>query len=44
VSTTEICATVYQLLGIDPEMPVYDRSGRPSPVALGARPLRELLA
>jgi hypothetical protein len=44
VSTTEICATVYELLGIDPEMPVLDRSGRPSPVAMGAQPIRELLA
>src|SRR5438093_566094 len=44
VSTAEICATVYQLLGIDPEMPAHDRNGRPTPVALGARPVRELLA
>jgi hypothetical protein len=43
VSTTEICATVYQQLGISPEMPVHDRSGRPIPVALGAQPIRELL-
>jgi Protein of unknown function (DUF1501) len=37
VSTTEICATVYHLLGINPDMPVHDRSGRPVPVALGAQ-------
>src|SRR5581483_10670188 len=44
VSTTEICATIYHLLGIDPEMPLYDRSGRPTPVAMGAQPIHELLA
>jgi hypothetical protein len=44
VSTTELCATVYQLLGIDRAMPIHDRSGRPMPIALGAQPIRELLA
>jgi hypothetical protein len=44
VSTTEICATIYHLLGINPDMPVHDRSGRPYPVAMGAQPIRELLA
>ncbi len=44
VSTTEICATVYELLGIDPEMRIRDRSGRPMPVAMGAEPIRELMA
>jgi hypothetical protein len=44
VSTTEICATIYHLLGINPDMPIHDRSGRPFPVAMGAQPIRELLA
>ncbi len=44
VSTTEICATVYELLGIDPDTRVPDRLGRPNSVALGAEPIRELLA
>lgn len=44
VSTTEICATVYDLLGINPDMPVYDRSNRPMPVGMGAQPIRELMA
>jgi hypothetical protein len=44
VSTSDICATIYHCLGIDPEMPVYDRGGRPVPVAHGGRPIREILA
>src|SRR5262249_26557276 len=39
VSTSDICATIYDCLGIDPEMPVYDRGGRPVPVAHGGRPI-----
>jgi hypothetical protein len=34
-STADVCATIYQYLGIDPETTVYDRSGRPVPVAHG---------
>ncbi|HEV3024138.1 MAG TPA: DUF1501 domain-containing protein, partial [Pirellulales bacterium] len=44
VSTTEICATVYELLGIGPETRVPDRLGRPYSVGMGAEPIRELLA
>jgi len=44
VSTTEICATIYHCLGIDPETLIADRSGRPVPIALGAQPIREILA
>ncbi len=44
VSPADICATIYQCLGIDPEMPVYDRAGRPVPVAQGGQPIREILA
>src|SRR4029079_789978 len=29
VSTADICSTIYHCLGIDPEMTVPDRSGRP---------------
>ena len=32
----DICATIYHCLGIDPEMPVYDRAGRPTPVRTAA--------
>ena len=33
VSTADICATVYECLGIDPTMPIRDYAGRPVPVA-----------
>jgi hypothetical protein len=44
VSTGDICATIYECLGIDPQMPIRDYSGRPVPVAHGGRPIREILA
>ncbi|MBI3862993.1 MAG: DUF1501 domain-containing protein [Planctomycetia bacterium] len=44
VHIRDICATIYHLLGIDPEMPVHDRAGRPVPVAHGGQSLREILA
>jgi hypothetical protein len=44
VSTSDICATIYECLGIDPEMPVYDHGGRPVPIAHGGRPIGEILA
>jgi hypothetical protein len=44
VSTADICATIYHCLGIDPDMTVNDRSGRPVPVALGGQPIRDILA
>jgi hypothetical protein len=44
VHIRDICATIYHLLGIDPEMPVYDRAGRPVAVAHGGQPVREILA
>lgn len=44
VRPADICATIYHCLGIDPEMPVYDRSGRPVPIAHGGQPIREILA
>jgi hypothetical protein len=44
VSPSDICATIYHCLGIDPDMPVYDHAGRPIPVANGGRPIREILA
>ena len=36
VHIRDICATIYHLLGIDPEMPVYDRADRP----IASRPRR----
>jgi hypothetical protein len=44
VSTSDICATIYHCLGIDPDMPIYDRSARPIAVAQGGQPIREILA
>ncbi len=44
VSTGDVCATIYECLGIDPDMTVPDRAGRPVPVAHGGRPIREILA
>jgi hypothetical protein len=44
VSTAEVCATIYDCLGIDPNMTVPDRSGRPVPIAQGGQPIREILA
>jgi hypothetical protein len=44
VSTTELCATVYDLLGIGPEAQVPDRTGRPHFVRMGAKPIHELMS
>lgn len=44
VHIRDICATIYHLLGIDPEMPVYDRGNRPVPVAHGGHPVTEILS
>jgi hypothetical protein len=44
VSPADVCATIYECLGIDPDMPVPDRAGRPVPISHGGRPIRELLA
>ena len=42
VSTSDICATIYDLLGIDPDMHVYDND-RPVPIAHGGQPIREIM-
>lgn len=44
VSTGDVCATVLSCLGIDPEMTVPDRSGRPVMVANGGRAIGEIMA
>jgi hypothetical protein len=43
VRPADVCATVYRCLGIDPEMAVYDRAGRPVPVAQGGQPIADIL-
>lgn len=42
VTQDDIAATMYHLLGIDPETMIYDRTERPFPVALG-QPIAKLL-
>jgi hypothetical protein len=37
VSPADLCATIFHCLGIDPEMTVPDRAGRPAPIANGGR-------
>jgi uncharacterized protein (DUF1501 family) len=44
VSTADLCATIYHCLGIDPDMTVPERSGRPVPIAQGGQPLHAILA
>jgi hypothetical protein len=44
VRIRDLCATIYECLGIDPETLVYDRGGRPMPVANGGKAVQELLA
>jgi uncharacterized protein (DUF1501 family) len=44
VRPADVVATVYDCLGIDPDMPVYDRAARPHAAAQGGEPVREILA
>jgi uncharacterized protein (DUF1501 family) len=44
VRPADIVASVYHCLGIDPDMTVNDRAGRPVPVAQGGQAIREILA
>jgi hypothetical protein len=44
VRPADICATIYHCLGIDPEMTVPDRAGRPVPIAHGGKAIHEILA
>ena len=43
VSPGDLCATVYQLLGLDPHMMVPDQTGRPLHVAHGGEPIRAIM-
>jgi hypothetical protein len=43
VSPADVVATIYECLGIDPDLMVPDRAGRPIGVAQGGRPIREIL-
>jgi uncharacterized protein (DUF1501 family) len=44
VSTADICATIYQCLGIDPGYRVPDHAGRPVEIAQGGEPIHDILA
>ena len=43
VSPADVCATIYQCLGIDPQTQIYNRIGRPQPVALGGKAIGAIL-
>lgn len=43
VRPADICATIYQQLGLDPDVSVYDRTGRPHKIAQGGEPIRQIL-
>ena len=43
VSTSDICATIYHCLGIDPEARVPDAAGRPTGIDYGGRPIEGIL-
>ena len=42
VSPEDLAATIYESLGIDPEMRVNDFQNRPTPIVDGGKPVREL--
>lgn len=44
VHPADLVATVYHLLGIDPNLSVHDRFGRPFPIARGGEILHRILA
>lgn len=44
VSTSDICCTIYEALGISPEATVPERNGRPMSISHGGRAIREILA
>ena len=44
VHPSELVATVYHLLGIDPHMEIHDRVGRPYTIARGGEPIAGILA
>ena len=44
VSAGDLAATLYQLLGVDPDTAVPDLTGRPIPISHGGQPVLELMA
>jgi hypothetical protein len=43
ISPADVCATIYDCLGIDPDLMVPDRSGRPIAAAQGGRVIHEIV-
>ena len=44
VSAGDLVATVYHLVGVDPEATVPDHTGRPTHISHGGKPIRGVLA
>jgi len=44
VSSADHVATIYQLLGLNPQMKVPDQAGNPVPIALHGRPIMDVIA
>lgn len=44
VRPADICATIYDCLGIDPDLMIHDRFNRPHKIAQGGEPIRAVLA
>jgi len=44
VSSGDLVATIYQLLGVDPTLHVHDLDGRPLHVAHGGQPVWDVIA
>lgn len=44
VSPADVCATIYAILGIDPDMQIPDTSGQPVRIGLDGRVIEEVLA
>jgi hypothetical protein len=43
ISTGDVCATIYKILGIDPHYRVYDRVNRPIEIAHGGEPISAII-
>ena len=44
VRPADVCATVYSCLGVDPDLMVPDRAGRPHGISQGGEAVREVMA
>jgi len=44
IRPADICSTIYHLMGIDPDMPVYDKANRPVAINQGGQVIQEIIA